>query len=123
MSTIRPHKNLIVWQKAIDVVPFIYGISKKFPDEEKFGLTSQLQRAVTSISINISEGAARMSDKEFLRFAYIASGSLSEVDTLLIIAQKLNYITDNDYLLANEKLNELSALLNGLIKMLKAKTE
>jgi four helix bundle protein len=64
-----------------------------------------------------------MSDKEFLRFAYIASVSLSEVDTLLIIAQKLNYITDNDYLLANEKLNELSALLNGLIKMLKAKTE
>jgi four helix bundle protein len=123
MSTIRPHKNLIVWQKAIDVVPFIYGISKKFPDEEKFGLTSQLQRAVISISINIAEGAARMSDKEFLRFAYISSGSLSEVDTLLIIAQKLNYINEDDYLLANEKLNELSALLNGLIKMLKAKTE
>jgi four helix bundle protein len=123
MKTVRPHKNLIVWQKAIDLIPFIYDISRKFPDEEKFGLTSQLQRAVTSISINVAEGAARMSDKEFLRFAYISSGSISEVDTLLIIAQKLNYINEDDYLLANEKLNEVAALLNGLIKKLKTKTQ
>jgi len=123
MKTVRPHKNLIVWQKAIDLIPFIYDISRKFPDEEKFGLTSQLQRAVTSISINVAEGAARMSDKEFLRFEYISSGSISEVDTLLIIAQKLNYINEDDYLLANEKLNEVAALLNGLIKKLKTKTQ
>jgi four helix bundle protein len=123
MESKRPHKNLLVWQKSIDFIPVVYALSKQFPDEEKFGLVSQLQRATTSISINIAEGAARMSDKEFLRFAYIASGSISEVDTLLIIAHKLKYIIEEEYLSVSKLLDEISALLGGLIKMLKQKTQ
>lgn len=121
MESKRPHKNLLVWQKAIDFIPVIYDLSKQFPEEERFGLISQLQRASTSISINIAEGAARMSDKEFLRFAYISSGSISEVDSLLIIAHKLKYINEDEYLSVTNQLNEISALLGGLIKMLKQK--
>jgi four helix bundle protein len=123
MESKRPHKNLLVWQKSIDFIPVVYALSKQFPDEEKFGIVSQLQRATTSISINIAEGAARMSDKEFLRFAYIASGSISEVDTLLIIAHKLKYIIEEEYLSVSKLLDEISALLGGLIKMLKQKTQ
>jgi len=116
----RPHKNLIVWKDSIEFVQFIYTLTKKFPDTEKFGLISQLNRASVSVPTNISEGAARNTKKEFIQFLFISSGSLSEVDTLLTISSKLNFINENEFSEANIKMNRISTLLNGLIKKLKA---
>jgi len=116
----RPHKNLIVWKDSIEFVQFIYKLTKKFPDTEKFGLISQLNRASVSVPTNISEGAARNTKKEFIQFLFISSGSLSEVDTLLTISSKLNFINENEFSEANIKMNRISSLLNGLIKKLKA---
>lgn len=77
----RPHENLEVWQKAIEFVVLIYTVTKPFPSDEKFGLTSQIRRASVSIPANIAEGAARQSDREFIQFLAIAQGSCSEVET------------------------------------------
>ena|SRR3990167_9051434 len=117
--SVRPHKTLKLWQEAIDFVPEIYAILKSYPDDEKFGLISQIKRASSSISINIAEGAARSSKKEFVRFLYYSMGSISELDTLFEISLKLGYLSLDNYTLLIEKLNKLSALANGLIISLK----
>jgi len=88
----KPHKNLEVWKLSVDFVKDIYTLTTNFPDEEKFGIISQLRRAVVSIPTNIAEGAARSTKKEFRNFLYIASGSLSEIDTLLTISKELGFI-------------------------------
>ena len=84
------HKDLEVWKKAIDFSEMIYSITKTYPNDEKFGLVSQMRRAVVSISANIAEGAARKTRKEFVQFLYIARGSASELDTLLEISDRTN---------------------------------
>ncbi len=89
----RPHENLEVWKKLIEAVLIVYKITQSFPKEEKFGLTSQLRRAAVSIPANIAEGAARSSKTEFCHFLSNAQGSASEVDTELLIAHRLNYVS------------------------------
>ena len=86
-NTIRTHKDLDVWKESILLVKDIYEISSNFPKEEIYGLTLQIRRNATSIPSNIAEGAARNTKKEFLKFLYIALGSLSELETQLIIAK------------------------------------
>lgn len=103
------YKNLKIWQESIEVVLDIYQITKSFPKEEMYGLTSQLRRAAISIPSNISEGACRNNDKEFKQFLGIASGSAGEADTQLFIAKKLEYITEENY-------RELSAKLDNIQK-------
>ena len=117
--SIRPHKKLKVWQDAVSFVSIVYSILESYPEDEKFGLISQIKRASTSISINIAEGAARMSKKEFVRFLYISMGSISELDTLFEISLKLKYLSSNDYEKLIQELDKLSAMTNGLIKNLK----
>ena len=114
----RPHKKLKCWEEGIALVKSIYLTSQSFPLEEKFGITSQIRKAAVSVPLNIAEGAARKSAKEFSQFLYIAEGSLSEIDTILIICIELNYISQKDYLVINEKLELVSALTKGLIKKL-----
>lgn len=114
----KSHKNLDVWNKAIDFSETIYMITKDYPREEIYGLISQMRRAVVSISANISEGAARKSTKEFIQFLYIARGSASELDTLLEISSRTN-MAKNDRLTNAKKENlilmkMLSALINSL---------
>lgn len=92
----KSHKDLTVYKTSIDLVIDIYNISKYFPNEEKFGLTSQIRRAAVSVPSNIAEGAARSSKKEFIRFLYIALGSLAEVETQLEIANRLEFIAGFD---------------------------
>ena len=89
------HKDLDVWKLGIELVEEIYKITSKFPKNEIYGLISQMRRAAISIPSNISEGAARDSTKEFIQFLYIALGSLSELETQVIIAKKLSYINNN----------------------------
>jgi len=113
------HKELDVWKAGIDLVLDIYEVTRDFPKEEIYGLTSQLRRAAASIPSNIAEGAARRSDKEFVQFLYIALGSLSEVETQVIIADKLRYLDDSSELF--EKLVSIKKMLIALIKHLKEK--
>lgn len=113
------HKNLDVWTKGIEFVSRIYKVTEKFPKTEIYGLTSQIRRAAVSIPSNVAEGAARSSDKEFIQFLYIALGSLSETETQIVIASKLNYIINDKDML--DDVLTLRKMLMGLIKYLKNK--
>lgn len=92
MSEIRTHKDLDIWKMSISLVKEIYKITEKFPTNEQFGLISQLRRASVSIPSNIAEGSARNSNKEFIQFCYISLGSLSEVETQIIVSMELKFI-------------------------------
>ena len=115
---LKTHKDLDVWKKSMDLVNNIYLLSNGFPDVEKYGLTNQIRRCAVSIPFNIAEGAARNTEKEFIQFCYIAMGSLSELETQLMIAERLNYGQYFDIL---EQLVEIRKMLLGLIKHLKLK--
>ncbi len=117
----RTHKDLDAWKLSVDLVVLIYQLTSTFPKEEVFGLTNQLRRAVVSIPSNIAEGAARNSNKEFIQFLYISLGSQQELDTQLLIAKKLEYLTEDQYNEINIKIETVGKLLNGLIKYLKTK--
>lgn len=108
------YRELIAWQKAIDLVEEVYRTSALFPKEECFTLTQQIRRAAVSIPSNIAEGQGRFSTKEFVHFLSIAHGSLREVETQAIIAQRLAYIGEP---MANKILNlagEVGRIVNGL---------
>jgi len=90
------HKDLEVWKRSIDLVIKIYGLSKKIPSDEKYGLISQIKRSSVSVPSNIAEGAGRSSKKEFIRFIDIANGSLSELETQLFIIDKLGFSSTNE---------------------------
>ena len=111
------YKDLEVWKKAIDLTILIYQITEGFPDEEKYGIISQIRRAVVAIPSNIAEGSSRMSDKDTMKFIDIAIGSLAELDTQMIIAEKLNYYQGYEQL--KIKIDKLFALLRGFKNYLK----
>ncbi len=115
-SNLKTHKDLEIWKMAVDFVTEIYNITNDLPEIERFGLQSQIRRAAVSLPANIAEGAARQSKKEFIHFLYIGIGSLSELETLLIIAKNLKLI-DNPKLL--NKIEELRKMLFGLINSMK----
>jgi four helix bundle protein len=115
----KPHHKLNVWLKAIAFVKNMYQITSEFPAEEKFGLVSQMRRSAVSIACNISEGAGRNNKKEFIQFLGIAQGSLSELETQLIISRELGFIEGK---MAEELINELddiSKMIIGLQRRLK----
>jgi four helix bundle protein len=116
---IRSYKDLIAWQKAIDLTIAIYGATKNFPREETFGLASQLRRAAISIPSNIAEGHSRNSTREFAHFLTIAVGSLNEAETQLLIAQKLGYINADTVDILFHHSTEMSKILHGLAASLK----
>ncbi|WP_031514140.1 four helix bundle protein [Desulfofalx alkaliphila] len=107
--------KLIVWQKAHQLVLKTYDLTKSFPKEELFGLTSQIRRAAVSIPSNIVEGKARGSNKEYKRFLLMARGSLEEVKYQLLLAKELKYIDENRYKEALKSAEEVGRLLNGLM--------
>jgi four helix bundle protein len=109
------HKNLTVYKRSVEFVTTIYNLTKVFPKDEMYGLTSQIRRSAISIPSNISEGTARKSDKELIRFLYISLGSAAELDTQLEIARNLNFIPQEKYNEANHELAELAKMINGLI--------
>ena len=113
----RAHHNLEAWQRALKLVKTIYSATASFPKSELYGLTSQMRRAAVSIPSNIAEGSARNTTPEFLRFLYIARGSLAELETQLLIARDLGYLKDAEA--PKNELYQVTALLDGLIKSLK----
>ncbi len=113
----RKHRDLLAWQHAIQLVKEVYRLTSAFPDSERLGLSAQMRRAAISVPSNIAEGAARLGQKEFLHFLGIARGSLSEIDTQLVVATELGYTKDNTDL--EQSISDLFGLLNGLINSLK----
>ena len=114
----KPHNNLKAWSDSISLIKEIYLITKSFPKEELFGITSQMRRAALSIPLNIAEGAARTSKKEFVRFLDIAIGSIAELDTLFIVSFDLELLSDQEFHLLNEKLDLIGKLIYGLKRKL-----
>lgn len=117
----RPHKKLEVYKSGIELVKLIYKISKELPDDEKFGLISQIKRASVSVPTNIAEGAGRESTKEFIHFLYISNGSACELDTLFDILYEQDFIDNETREELINLLDKVSALLCGLIRKLKQK--
>jgi four helix bundle protein len=95
-SVTSDYKNLIVWQKSMDLVLLVYRCSKTFPHDEVFCLTTQMRRAAISVASNIAEGKGRQSNKELTQFLFLARGSLLEVETQSMIAERLGYLTGQD---------------------------
>ncbi len=116
----RKHHDLKVWQESMELVTDIYRITNNFPRDEVYGLTSQMRRAAVSVPSNIAEGAARTSNKEFLQFLSIARGSLSELETQIIISINLDYVQDMDQVLT--RVSTVFALLGGLLKSIRARS-
>ena len=106
------HKDLEVWKKSMDLVEDVYNLMKQLPESEKYGLISQIKRSSISIPSNIAEGAARGSTKEFIRFLDIASGSLSELETQLLLLERLGFCSTEENL--SEEIETIGKMLYGL---------
>lgn len=113
---ISDHKELIVWQKGMDVVTMVYTLTKSFPKEELFGLVSQMRRSAVSIPSNIAEGRKRGTEKDYRQFLLIALGSAAELETQLEICRRLNYGNIADF-------NQIDTLLLEVLKMLSVMTK
>lgn len=118
---VKGYKDLIVWQKSVDLVCLVYKVTKTFPKEEIYGLASQIRRAAVSVPSNIAEGQARRSTAEFRYFLSIARGSLAEVETQLIIADRLHLISPEKKLQIFPLHEEISKMLSTLISKLATK--
>jgi four helix bundle protein len=106
----------VIWKDSVNFALKIYKATSSFPKEESYGMTSQLRRAAVSVPVNIGEGAARNASREFIRFLRISFGSLSEIETLLIIARDLGMINNQDYKELQGRVIKISSQISGLIK-------
>lgn len=123
MSTIKAFEELIIWQEARKFTNNIYRVTKKFPKEELYGLTSQMRRAAVSVMSNIAEGFDRRTTKEFISFLIIARASVSEVQNNLYISLDLNYINTESFQTNYDYAQKIGKLINGLITYLKTQSE
>jgi four helix bundle protein len=109
-------RELVAWQKAMDLVVAVYELSARFPGDERFGLTNQIRRAAVSIPSNIAEGQGRGAGASFGQFLRIALGSLQEVETQLLIAQRLGYVAERDVLCLLDLSAETGRVVAGLLR-------
>ena len=116
---IQSHKDLIVWQKAMDLVVVVYRLTDTFPQSEQYGLTAQMRRAAVSIVSNIAEGRRRHSQQDFRHFLFFSFGSGAELETQLEVAQRLNYGKAEDHLEAKQLLDQVMRMLNKMTASLK----
>lgn len=121
MNALKSYQDLAVWKKSIDWVQQIYVVSKGFPPEERFGLTSQVRRAAISVPSNIAEGAARTGTGEFLQSLSVARGSLAEVETQLLIARRLEMLREDQLNGLLQQSAEIGKMLSGLKRSLELK--
>ncbi len=117
----KSYQDLEVWRKSIKLATMVYKLSARFPPEEKFGLTSQVRRAVVSVAANIAEGSEHQGKKEFLQFLSIAGGSLAETETFLILAQELGMAAPEHTKPLLAQSAEVGRMLNGLKRSLRGK--
>ena len=121
MTPLKSYRDLEVWKKSIDLAEMVYRLSANFPQEERFGITNQIRRAVVSVPANIAEGAERTGTKEFLQFLSIASGSLAETETFLILAERLGITQEAAISPLMEQAAHVGRMLNGLKRSLRSK--
>jgi len=119
MCALQTHKDLDVWKEAMKLAKQMYLVTAKFPKEETYGLVSQIRRSAISIPSNIAEGAARNSTKEFIQFLYVSLGSLSELETQLLISKEIGIIENLKF---EDTIEHIRKMLIGLIKYLKRRT-
>ena len=117
------YKDLILWQKSMELVKEVYLLIKKLPQEENYALSSQMRRAVVSIPSNIAEGSGRKSPKDYIRFLYIARGSQYELETQVHICIRLNYLTEEETIKVFSLLSEVGKLLNSFINKIESKLD
>jgi four helix bundle protein len=115
---VRHYQELIVWQKAMDLVMEVYGLTEGFPEKERYGLTNQIRRAAVSIPSNIAEGQGRNTTREFLRYLSVARGSLQELETQVMIAHRLHYLPECEMADILKQTSQVSRLLRGLSRSL-----
>jgi S23 ribosomal protein. len=117
--SITSYKDLLIWQKGMDLAVDVYSLTRDFPEEEKFALTSQIKRSASSIPANIAEGYGRQSTKSYSQFIKISRGSLFELETHLILAERLDYISEKElYDKIKNQIVEEGKMLNAFIKKL-----
>lgn len=120
---VQTYRELILWKKALDLVEAVYIVTRGWPKDEAYGLTSQVRRAVVSIPANVAEGHGRDSTREFLRFLAIANGSLLELETHLFIAHRLGYVAQEVRNQLLEQTTEIGRILQGFVRHLRASIE
>ena len=113
-SNVRSFRDLKVWQMAVTLVVEIYAVTRRFPTDERFGLTMQLRRASVSVASNIAEGHVRHSRREYRHFIAFARGSIAEIETQLLIAERLRHATPSDLAIANDLAGQVARMLNRL---------
>lgn len=118
---LKNYKELKVWQRSYQLCLEIYKITKRFPNEEKYGLTSQIRRAAVSVPSNIAKGYGRKTTPEYIRFLYIAYGSNCEMETQILLSKDLGYIKTGKLEILKEKVGEVERMLKALIKSLEKK--
>ena len=115
----RNHRSLKAWQESIALVEHVYAVTKTFPKEEAFGLTSQMRRSAVSVPANIAEGSARAGTKELIQYLYIAAASLAELDTHVEIAMRLGYLKDRSLI---QEIDDVAGLIMGLQSAIKRRS-
>jgi four helix bundle protein len=118
---LKNYKELKVWQKAYRFCIMIYKITKHFPKEERYGLTSQIRRSAVSVPSNIAEGYGRKTTQEYMQSLYIAYGSQCELETQILLAKDLGYIKTDDFEVLRKDIGEVERMLKALIKSLQKK--
>jgi four helix bundle protein len=117
-NEIKSYRDLIVWQKGIEFAKELYSVTHKLPDDERYGMVSQIRRSAVSVPSNIAEGQARRTPKAFVQFLYISRGSLAELDTQLTLSYQFSYIEKDEYFSLIGKIEELQKMLFSLITKL-----
>jgi four helix bundle protein len=120
-NMLQSYRDLLVWQRALELAVRIYRLSEKFPKSEIYGLTSQVRRAAVSVPSNIAEGYGRGSRKEYLQFLSVAQGSLKELETQIILAQRLSYASEKDAEVTLSASETVGKMLGGLMRSLRTK--
>lgn len=122
LSKVKSYKDLIVWQKGMDLAELVYQLTVKYPKDELYSLTNQMRRAVVSIVSNIAEGKGRESKQEYLHFLAIAQGSLTELETQILLSIRLKYVAEIDATAPLAICDEIGRMLNTMRAKLKAAT-
>jgi four helix bundle protein len=119
MQKRRDYRDLVLWQRAVDLAAEVHRVTLKLPHHELFGLAAQMRRSAVSIPSNIAEGSGRRTTREFIAFLHIARGSLSELRTQLLLASKVAYVTRSEISVAENLSDEVGKLLNAVVRGLR----
>ena len=116
------HKDLILWRKALDLAVLVHRSSTALPRSEIYGLVSQMRRAATSVPSNIAEGYARRSTKEFIYFLRVARGSMAELETQLLLAQRVGYLPESEVIDLQDRIDEVGRILHAVVTGLRRRS-